>query len=188
MHACRPTAVKQLANFSARLAGKAAWQGCIARPWGKFVHGEIGQFSLIFWFPPFLVLFLVFFTFNAEFSDLIWPPVAIIYIRSPKPVLLGKIGGNLRKFAEQKICPRRNWRISQFLVLKNRKNPFFHNFLFKIPIIPIWPLNSFFPSKTSLYTILKLLFRVKNNCQNNYGTLLTTVSNHCGGVNRCWLW
>jgi hypothetical protein len=107
-------------------------------------------------------------------AEAIW-----LYIRSPKPVLLGKIGGNLRKFAEQKICPRRNWRISQFLVLKNRKNPFFHNFLFKIPIIPIWPLNSFFPSKTSLYR-LKLLFRVKKNCQNNYGTLLTTVSNHYG--------
>jgi hypothetical protein len=119
--------------------------------WGKFVHGEIGQFSLRFWFPPFLVLFLVFFTLNAEFSDLIWPPVAIIYIRSPKPVLLGKIGKSQRKIAEQKICPRRNWRISQFLVLKNRTKPFFHNFLFKIPIISIWPLNSFFPSKTSLF-------------------------------------
>jgi hypothetical protein len=89
--------------------------------WGKFVHGEIGQFSLRFWFP----LFLVFFTYNAEFSNLIWPPVAIIYKRSPKPVLLGKLGESQRKLAEQKICPRRNWTISQFLVLKNRKNPFF---------------------------------------------------------------
>jgi hypothetical protein len=31
MHACRPTAVKQLANFSAGLAGKAGGQGFIAR-------------------------------------------------------------------------------------------------------------------------------------------------------------
>jgi hypothetical protein len=30
MHACWPTAVKQLANFSARVAGKAAGQGCRA--------------------------------------------------------------------------------------------------------------------------------------------------------------
>jgi hypothetical protein len=87
-------------------------------------------------------------------------PVTIINIRSPKPLLLGKIGESQRKLAEQKICPRRNWRISQFLVLKNRKSPFFHNFLFKIPIIPIWPLNSFFPSKTSLYR-LKVIFRIK---------------------------
>jgi hypothetical protein len=35
MHACRPTAVKQLANFSARLASKAAGQGCRARLPGK---------------------------------------------------------------------------------------------------------------------------------------------------------
>jgi hypothetical protein len=35
MHACRPTAVKQLANFSARLAGKAAWQCWQARLPGK---------------------------------------------------------------------------------------------------------------------------------------------------------
>jgi hypothetical protein len=31
MQACRPTAVKQLANFSARLPGKAAGQGCRAK-------------------------------------------------------------------------------------------------------------------------------------------------------------
>jgi hypothetical protein len=35
LHACRPTAVKQLANFSARLAGKVAWQGCRASLPGK---------------------------------------------------------------------------------------------------------------------------------------------------------
>jgi hypothetical protein len=35
MHAWRPTAVKQLANFSARLAGKAARQGWRARLPGK---------------------------------------------------------------------------------------------------------------------------------------------------------
>jgi hypothetical protein len=35
MHAWRPTAVKQLANFSARLAGKAARQGWRARLAGK---------------------------------------------------------------------------------------------------------------------------------------------------------
>jgi hypothetical protein len=35
MHACRPTAVKQLANFSARLAGMAGGQGCWARLPGK---------------------------------------------------------------------------------------------------------------------------------------------------------
>jgi hypothetical protein len=127
---------------------------------GKICPWWNGQFSLRFWFPPFLVLFLVFFTFNAEFSDRIWPPVAIIYIRSPKPLLLGKIGESQQKLAEPKICRRRNWRISQFLVQKNRKNPFFYNFLFKIPIIPIWPLNSFFSSKTSLYR-LKFIFRIK---------------------------
>jgi hypothetical protein len=27
LHACRPTAVNKLANFYARLPGKAAWQG-----------------------------------------------------------------------------------------------------------------------------------------------------------------
>jgi hypothetical protein len=35
MQACWPRAVKQLANFSARLAGKAAGQGCRARQLGK---------------------------------------------------------------------------------------------------------------------------------------------------------
>jgi hypothetical protein len=35
MQACWPTAVKQLANFSARLAGKAAGQGSWARLPGK---------------------------------------------------------------------------------------------------------------------------------------------------------
>jgi hypothetical protein len=35
MHACRPTAEKQLANFSARLAGKSAGQGWQARLPGK---------------------------------------------------------------------------------------------------------------------------------------------------------
>jgi hypothetical protein len=44
MHACRPTAVKQLANFSARLVGKAAGQGCIARVHVMVQYAKVGVF------------------------------------------------------------------------------------------------------------------------------------------------
>jgi hypothetical protein len=38
---------------------------------------------------------------------------------------------------------------------------------------------NYVPQKTSLYG-LKLKFRMKTKvCKNNYGTLFTTVSNHC---------
>jgi hypothetical protein len=70
------------------------------------------------------------------------------------------MGESQRKLVEQKNCLRQNWRIFHFLVLKNRKNSFFNKKKFKIPIIIIWPLNSFFPSKTSLYR-LKLILRIK---------------------------
>jgi hypothetical protein len=107
------------------------------------------------------------------------PPDDIISFECSNPVLFGKIGESWRNLTEQKICPRWNWTISQFLVVnKTGKIIHFCRKTSQNTNFPICPSKSFFSSKTSLYK-LKWLLRLKKNCQNNYGTLLTTVSNHC---------
>jgi hypothetical protein len=64
---------------------------------------------------------------------------------------------------------------------KNQEKSTFSDFFSKYQLSPIGPQIPFFCSKTSLY-ILKLKVRMKKKSKKNYGTLLTTASNHCALV------
>jgi hypothetical protein len=68
---------------------------------------------------------------------------------------------------------------------KKLKNPLFQIIFSKFQCSPFGLQIPFFCSKTSLY-ILKLIVRMKKKSKKNYGTLLTTASNHCGLV--CWIY
>jgi hypothetical protein len=66
---------------------------------------------------------------------------------------------------------------------KKWKTPLFQIIFSKFLCSPFGLQIPLFCSKTSLY-ILKLTVRMKKKSKKNYGTLLTTASNHCARVGK----